>query len=74
MKKKPVIGLLLGDPTGIGPEIVAKLFNRKEVYELADIVIIGDNRIFKMGQGVVGAEFSFPAFSREKTVARFPPF
>jgi len=59
MNKKPVIGVLLGDPTGIGPEIIAKLFDRTELYGLAEIVIIGDKRIFEMGQGVVGAEFSF---------------
>ncbi|MDF1591059.1 MAG: 4-hydroxythreonine-4-phosphate dehydrogenase PdxA [Desulfobacterales bacterium] len=60
MKQKPVIGLLLGDPTGIGPEIVAKLLSEKQLYGLARIVLIGDQRIFKMGQQVIGAEFTFP--------------
>jgi len=64
MEKKPVIGVLLGDPTGIGPEIIAKLFNRTELYGLADIVIIGDRRIFEMGQEVVATELSFPVFNR----------
>ena len=70
MEKKPVIGVLLGDPTGIGPEIIAKLFNRTELYGLADIVIIGDRRIFEMGQEVVGTEFSFPVFNR---IGDIPP-
>ena len=39
MNKKPVIGVLLGDPTGIGPEIIAKLLTRTELYGLASIVI-----------------------------------
>jgi 4-hydroxythreonine-4-phosphate dehydrogenase len=60
MKQKPVIGLLPGDPTGIGPEIIAKLLSEKQLYGLARIVLIGDQRIFKMGQQVIGAEFSFP--------------
>ena len=34
MKQKPVIGLLLGDPTGIGPEIIAKLLSEKQLHGL----------------------------------------
>ena len=70
MEKKPVIGVLLGDPTGIGPEIIAKLFKRTELYGLADIVIIGDRRIFEMGQEVIGTEFSFPVFNQ---IGDIPP-
>ena len=60
MKDKPVIGVLLGDPTGIGPEITAKLLTQTELYDLAQIVIIGDKRIFEMGQQIAGVEFSSP--------------
>ena len=64
MKQKPVIGLLLGDPTGIGPEIVAKLLSQEQLYRLARIVLIGDQRIFKMGQQVIRAEFTFPVIQQ----------
>ncbi len=64
MQVKPVIGLLLGDATGIGPEIVAKLLLKKELYRDARIVVIGDRRIFKMGHQVAGADFSFAASGR----------
>jgi 4-hydroxythreonine-4-phosphate dehydrogenase len=60
MKAKPIIGVLLGDPTGIGPEIIAKLLTHTEFYTSAHILIIGDPRIFKMGQQVIGADFAFP--------------
>jgi len=60
MSNKAVIGVLLGDPTGIGPEIAAEFLGCTEYYSLANIVIIGDQRIFKMGQQVIGKEFSFP--------------
>ena len=33
MSDLPVIGITLGDPTGIGPEIVAKSLLRPEVYQ-----------------------------------------
>ena len=39
---KPKVGLLLGDPTGIGPELVAKLLAGYDVHEHADLVVIGD--------------------------------
>ena len=36
------IAVTLGDPAGIGPEIIAKTFNVKELYDEADIVLVGD--------------------------------
>jgi 4-hydroxy-L-threonine phosphate dehydrogenase PdxA len=52
--KKPTMGVLLGDSSGIGPEIVAKLVGRPEIYESANVVIIGDYRVFRMGQAIAG--------------------
>lgn len=52
--KKPTLGVLLGDSSGIGPEIVAKLVSRSEIYELANVVIVGDYRVFRMGQKIAG--------------------
>ena len=40
--EKPRDGLLLGDPTGIGPELTAKLLAGYDVHEHADLVVIGD--------------------------------
>jgi 4-hydroxy-L-threonine phosphate dehydrogenase PdxA len=48
------MGVLLGDSSGIGPEIVAKLISRPEIYEKANVVIVGDYRVFRMGQKVAG--------------------
>lgn len=39
---KPIIGITMGDPAGIGPEIIAKALNRPEVYEQCRPVVIGD--------------------------------
>lgn len=52
--KKPTLGVLLGDSSGIGPEIVAKLVSRPEIYESANVVIVGDHRLFRMGQRFAG--------------------
>jgi len=52
--RKPTVGILLGDSSGIGPEIVAKLVGRPEIYESATVVIVGDYRVFRMGQKIAG--------------------
>jgi 4-hydroxythreonine-4-phosphate dehydrogenase len=54
INKKPTLAVLLGDSCGIGPEIVAKLIGRSEIYERANVVVVGDYRIFRMGQKVAG--------------------
>lgn len=49
---KPRVCLLLGDATGIGPELVAKLLAAYPVHEQADLVVVGDRRVFEMGQQI----------------------
>jgi len=55
MSAKPVIGLVQGDPAGIGPELMVKLLSDEEVKDRAHIVIIGDPSVIKRGEEVVGA-------------------
>ena len=55
MSVKPVIGLVQGDPAGIGPELMVKLLSEPEVIERADIVIIGDPSVIKRGEDIVGS-------------------
>ena len=45
-KRKPKIGILLGDPSGIGPELISKLLNEKITNE-ANILVIGEKRILQ---------------------------
>ena len=44
----PTIALTVGDPSGIGPEIVLKAVNDHELACLAQWVIIGDARVLKL--------------------------
>ena len=48
-ESRPRLGLLLGDCTGIGPELVAKLLAAGKVREAARIVVIGDARVLELG-------------------------
>ncbi|MFH1326800.1 MAG: 4-hydroxythreonine-4-phosphate dehydrogenase PdxA [archaeon] len=49
MNKKPIIGMTLGDPAGIGPEITAKLLSKPSVYEKCRPIVIGDSRVVRDG-------------------------
>lgn len=53
--KKPVIGLTLGDPTGIGAEIVARVLHERLTPPNADILLIGDRRQLARGEADIGA-------------------
>ncbi len=44
---KPIIAIPMGDPAGIGPEIVVKALACKEVVEAADCIVIGDRKIIE---------------------------
>ena len=45
----PIIGLMCGDVTGIGPEITAKLIASGVTQQHARVVLIGDKRVFESG-------------------------
>ena len=53
---KPRIGILAGDPAGIGPELIAKLCAAEGVMAAADILLIGDAHVFAAGKAVAGVE------------------
>ena len=45
------IAVLLGDPSGIGPELISRLLN-DIVTKTSNIVIIGDRQIFEAGEKI----------------------
>jgi len=55
---KPVIGVALGDATGIGPEIAAKIFEDDDLLTYCRPIIIGDRRILEMGKEIAKTDFN----------------
>ncbi|HZR85712.1 MAG TPA: 4-hydroxythreonine-4-phosphate dehydrogenase PdxA [Bradyrhizobium sp.] len=53
-QRRPIIALAMGDPAGISPELTAKLVALDEVRETAQLVVIGDVRVFNEGARVAG--------------------
>ena len=50
---KANIAVLLGDPAGIGPELISKLLS-EEITNKANIVVIGEKQILENGNNVTG--------------------
>jgi len=44
---KPIIGITMGDPAGVGPEIVVKALTDRAVYERCRPVVIGDAKVIQ---------------------------
>ena len=57
--KSPTLGLFIGDPTGIGPEVTVKALLDEEVVEGSNILLIGDERAFKQGQKIAGLHMEY---------------
>ena len=54
-KEKPIIGITMGDPAGIGPEIVVKSVLSPGILRACRPVVVGDKRIVKKALGVFGS-------------------
>ncbi len=42
---RPVIGITLGDPNGVGPEVIAKMLSQEWVYDLCRPLVIGNDQV-----------------------------
>lgn len=51
---RPLLAVTMGDPAGIGPEIVLKALRRAEVFERCRPLVIGDGRILERASSWVG--------------------
>ena len=50
----PVVALTLGDPAGIGPELIARLLSATDATTRANVVLVGDPWLWAWGQQVAG--------------------
>ncbi|WAC27578.1 4-hydroxythreonine-4-phosphate dehydrogenase PdxA [Ancylobacter sp. SL191] len=56
---KPRIAVVLGDPAGIGPELVARLISDPANRERADFLIIADRAELEEGMRIAGERFDY---------------
>jgi 4-phospho-D-threonate 3-dehydrogenase / 4-phospho-D-erythronate 3-dehydrogenase len=47
MLQLPIIGITMGDPASIGPEIAIKALLKKEIYEICRPLVVGDAKVLQ---------------------------
>jgi len=47
MSDQPIVGITMGDPASIGPEIAVKALLNKEIYQVCKPILVGDAGVFK---------------------------
>ena len=66
MSKKPILGITMGDPASIGPEITVKALSDPAIYEKCSPIIIGDVAVMEAAVGIVGKDVKINAVSDVK--------
>jgi len=61
--ERPVIGVTMGDPAGIGPEIAVKVLSKPNVYHSCKPVLIGDLGLLKKTAGELKIKTAFKTVS-----------
>jgi len=56
---RPILGILLGEATGIGPEVVAKVCAKDRISNYCRPILIGDLRVLRAGMNIAGVTFPF---------------
>ncbi|MFP4476078.1 MAG: 4-hydroxythreonine-4-phosphate dehydrogenase PdxA [Desulfatibacillaceae bacterium] len=69
MNKRPILALTMGDPVGIGPEILARALSRPEVHDSCRPLVAGDLRILEAAAKLVGSDVRYESVA---SPARMP--
>ena len=70
---KPIIGITMGDPASIGPEISVKALCREDLYDRARPIIIGDACVMERAARILGVDDSKIHMVKSVDEARFVP-
>ena len=71
---RPTIAITMGDPAGIGPEVIMKALAQPEVLAICNPLVIGDaNRLRKAGEIVGGRSKSMRSAMQRTRISRPRP-
>ena len=56
MRERPILGITMGDPGSVGPEISVKALEHAKIYESCRPLIIGDAKVMEKAVRTVGME------------------
>lgn len=61
---RPIIGITMGDPAGIGPEIVTRIMSAKKTNEICRPVIVGDAGVIQKAIALTNLDLSVNAINK----------
>lgn len=61
---RPLIAITMGDPAGVGPEVVVRALANPDLHELATLLVLGDQGVLKKATREIGASVEFTRVSR----------
>lgn len=62
---KPIIGITMGDAAGVGPEIIVKSLQHRELYEQSHPIVIGDAKMLERAVRLLGTDLRVNVISAE---------
>jgi 4-hydroxythreonine-4-phosphate dehydrogenase len=72
MQTKPRIGLTMGDPAGVGPELALRALASREIADLCQLVVFGDYAILQACAAQTGLALPEVDLLQASDLARFP--
>ncbi len=69
---KPIIGITMGDPAGVGSEIIAKALTDTAIYQKCRPIVIGDKKAVEDGIRIAKAQLTAQGISKVEE-AQFKP-
>ena len=67
-ERLPVLGLMLGDAAGVGPEICARILADRRMVDAAQLVVIGDARVLEQGARDAAVSIAFIAYGAPEDI------
>ena len=64
----PVLGLMLGDATGIGPEQCARILADRRTADVARLLVVGDARVLEQGMRDAGVALAWHVYGTPEDV------
>lgn len=74
MENLPLIAITLGDPAGVGPEIILKVLAQPQVYHTCRPLVVGERRMLERAAGFLGQPAPhFELAGEDPAAARYAP-
>ncbi|HEY3308281.1 MAG TPA: 4-hydroxythreonine-4-phosphate dehydrogenase PdxA [Desulfuromonadaceae bacterium] len=73
MNSKPVIAISMGDPCGVGPEIIVKALQSHGVVDLCTPIVIGDRAAMERALSICGSSMTIHQIGQPEDALLAPP-